>query len=67
MNGTVEKIADNQAQVALKISVGNLIETNDPNIVVVKSRSVDVRMNVERSATKSIPIDADTWFDVRLD
>lgn len=67
VNGTVEKIADNHLQAALKISIGNPIETNDPNIVVVKSRSVDVRMKVERSATKSIQIDADSWFDIRID
>jgi hypothetical protein len=66
VNGTVEKVADNHLQVALKISIGDPIETNDPNIVVVKSRSVDVRMNVERSAAMSIQIDTDTWFDVRI-
>ena len=54
VNGTVEKIADNRLQVALKISIGDPIESNGPNIVVVKSRSVDVRMNMERSTTKSI-------------
>ena len=67
VKGTVEKIADDHLQVALKISVGTPIELNDTNIFVVKSRSVDVRMNVERSATKSIQIDANTWFDVRID
>lgn len=67
VNGTVEKISNDQLQVAIKISFGSPIETGDPHIFAVKSRSVDVRMNAERSATKSIQIDADTWFDVRID
>ncbi len=67
VNGTVEKIANDHLQVALKISIGSPIETEDPSTFAVTSRSVDVRMNAERSATKSIQIDANTRFDIRID
>ncbi len=67
VNGTVEKIGADHLQVALRISNGSPTKLDDPNITAVQSRSIDVRMNVERSDTKSIQIDADTWFDVRID
>jgi hypothetical protein len=48
-------------------SIGHPIELNDPNLFAVKSRCIDIRMAVERSVTKTIQMDADTRFDVRID
>ena len=67
VDGTLEKIADDRIQVALKISTGKPIKLDDTDICAVKSRSIDLRMNVARSTTKSVQIDAVTWCDIRID
>lgn len=67
VNGTVVENADNRLQVSLKISIGTPVNVDDPSFVAVKSRSIDVRMNLERATTKTIQIDADTFFDLHID
>lgn len=65
VEGSVETIEGGLLQVALRISIGTPIEMDDPNIAAVRSRSIDVRMKLERSAKTTIQVDADTWFDIR--
>jgi hypothetical protein len=67
VKGTIEMTGDGALQLALRISIGTPITQTDPNIAAVKSQSIDVRMNIMRSVTKTIQIDADTWVDVRVD
>lgn len=60
VNGTIEQNADGHLQVALRIMNGSPVKLDDPSITAVQSRCIDVRMNVERSTTKTIQIDGHT-------
>ncbi|MFN7628379.1 MAG: hypothetical protein ACK5PZ_16250 [Pirellula sp.] len=64
VDGSVETIEGGVLQVAMRISIGNPVPSDDPDIVAVRSRSIDVRMKLKRSAKTTFQVDADTWFDI---
>jgi len=64
VDGSVETIEGGLLQVTLRISIGNPVPSDDPDIVAVRSRSIDVRMKLKRSAKTTFQVDADTWFDI---
>jgi len=65
VDGSVEMVEGDLLQVTLRISIGHPVPLDDPDIAAVRSRSIDVRVKLERSVTKTIQLDADTWFDIR--
>jgi hypothetical protein len=64
VDGSVETIEGGLLQVTLRISIGNPVPLDDPDTVAVRSRSIDVRMKLKRSAKTTFQVDADTWFDI---
>jgi len=67
INGTIGKRVATRIPVVLAVSIGDVLKMVDPSIKGTKARSIDLRMDLEYSTTKTIQIDDVTWCEIRID
>ncbi|MCA9014073.1 MAG: hypothetical protein KDA77_01965 [Planctomycetaceae bacterium] len=67
VSGKIKPVAKSQFRIALKLQVGNRVESPDSETQVVRTQTVEIRSDLTTDVTKRIHCGGQQWLELRLE
>lgn len=67
VTGTIKPAAKDRFRIALKLQVGNRIESPDSETQVVRTQTVEIRSDLKTGVTKRIHCGGKQWLELKLE